>query len=217
MPPIIYAPPFIMCALITTIAVAGLLLQVYRQQSAGKWILKPIASTAFLIAALFARALDSSYGQAIFTALVLSWWGDLLLISRQTKMFLAGLIAFLTAHLAFGVAFLIHGINWTWVFGLLPVLIPTAIIVHRSFRDGVPSKLARGVVAYVAVITAMVALAFGAHGTALIPLGATAFWASDISVARDRFTKAGFINRLWGLPLYYLAQFIFICTIGGSQ
>jgi hypothetical protein len=26
---------------------------------------------------------------------------------------------------------------------------------------------------------------------------------SDLSVARDRFVKPAFVNRLWGLPLYY--------------
>ena len=44
---------------------------------------------------------------------------------------------------------------------------------------------------------------------------------NDLSVFRgfkvmidqvDRFTGAGFGNRLWGLPLYYAAQLVFAAT-----
>jgi hypothetical protein len=39
-----------------------------------------------------------------------------------------------------------------------------------------------------------------------IPL---AFYLSDLAVARDRFVARAFVNRLWGLPLYYAAQILF--------
>jgi uncharacterized membrane protein YhhN len=71
------------------------------------------------------------------------------------------------------------------------------------------------VLAYMAVITAMVALAFGAvvrGGTPWIAIGAVGFYASDLSVARDQFVKPGFVNRVWGLPLYYVAQVVLACT-----
>jgi len=38
--------------------------------------------------------------------------------------------------------------------------------------------------------------------------GAVTFYVSDLSVARDRFLAPGFVNRLWGLPLYYGAQLL---------
>jgi hypothetical protein len=40
----------------------------------------------------------------------------------------------------------------------------------------------------------------------VILLGAVMFYFSDVSVARDRFVAPGFINGLWGLPLYYGGQ-----------
>jgi len=43
-----------------------------------------------------------------------------------------------------------------------------------------------------------------------------AFAASDISVARDRFVAPAFINRAWGLPLYYVAQISFALSVGGA-
>jgi len=32
-------------------------------------------------------------------------------------------------------------------------------------------------------------------------------------VVRDRFVSTGFVNRLWGLPLYYAAQLIIAWSI----
>jgi len=43
-------------------------------------------------------------------------------------------------------------------------------------------------------------------GPLAVAVGALAFTASDVSVARDRFVRHEFLNRAWGLPLYYAAQ-----------
>jgi uncharacterized membrane protein YhhN len=63
------------------------------------------------------------------------------------------------------------------------------------------------VIAYIAVISTMLAAAAGTR-VPLIAVGALAFYFSDLSVARDRFVAPGFINRAWGLPLYYGAQLL---------
>ena len=68
---------------------------------------------------------------------------------------------------------------------------------------------------YMLVIGVMSALACGATaagGPVLLAIGALAFTASDISVARDRFVRHQFINRAWGLPLYYAAQLLLATT-----
>jgi hypothetical protein len=39
------------------------------------------------------------------------------------------------------------------------------------------------------------------------------FTASDIAIVRNRFVAPGFVNRLWGLPLYYAAQLIIAWSI----
>lgn len=44
--------------------------------------------------------------------------------------------------------------------------------------------------------------------------GAFAFYLSDIFVARDRFLKRDFLNRLAGLPLYYTGQFLIAFSVG---
>ena len=61
------------------------------------------------------------------------------------------------------------------------------------------------VFSYMVVISVMVALAIGTayvQASVLIPIGALAFYVSDISVARDRFVASSRANKLWGLPAY---------------
>jgi len=40
------------------------------------------------------------------------------------------------------------------------------------------------------------------------------FYISDLFVARDRFFKTEFSNRLLGLPLYYAGQFLLAFSVG---
>jgi uncharacterized membrane protein YhhN len=44
--------------------------------------------------------------------------------------------------------------------------------------------------------------------------GAVAFYFSDVFVARDRFMKKEFLNRLVGLPMYYAGQFLIAFSVG---
>jgi hypothetical protein len=37
--------------------------------------------------------------------------------------------------------------------------------------------------------------------------------ASDVAVARDRFVAPSVGNRLWGLPLYFVAQLLLAWTV----
>jgi hypothetical protein len=62
----------------------------------------------------------------------------------------------------------------------------------------------------------MVAMAGGAAwaGRPSLLFAAVLFYLSDLSVARDTFVAPGFVNRAWGLPLYYGAQLIFACSTG---
>jgi len=54
----------------------------------------------------------------------------------------------------------------------------------------------------------------GVTGRVLVFAGAACFYMSDILVARDRFLSNEFFNRLVGLPLYYLGQFLIAFSVG---
>ena len=51
-------------------------------------------------------------------------------------------------------------------------------------------------------------------GRLLVFFGAASFYFSDLFVARDRFVKTEFANRLLGLPMYYLGQFLLAFSVG---
>ncbi len=200
---------------LTAAALAGLLAAESRGSRWGIYVCKPLASTGFVgaaiavIAGMPAGALGSGYGRAVLAALVLSWIGDVLLMYSRPALFLAGLGSFLFAHVGFGAAFLLRGQELGWTAGALAVLAVPALIISRWLRPHLPPEMRVPVHAYIVVITGMLALAVGtvaAGSPRIILAGALAFYLSDLSVARDRFIRESFANKLWGLPLYYAAQ-----------
>jgi uncharacterized membrane protein YhhN len=194
----------------TALAVAALLFFERSGQAAGVWLAKPFASTAFIAVALAAGALQSTYGCAILLGLVLSWLGDVLLIPRgRPHLFLAGVLSFLAGHVAYAAAFVARGVDAGAFAAAALGAGAVAIVVLRWLGAHVPADMKVAVPAYIAVISLMVTCAtasFAAQGNPWIPVGAVGFYLSDLSVARDRFVASEFVNRLWGLPLYYAAQ-----------
>ncbi len=202
----------LMPALVCAASVALLLHAVRRGSQRGVWIWKPLAAASFLVAASVWGAPASHYGRLILLGLALSACGDLLLIPRAADVWFAfGLFAFLAGHLAYAAAFL-----------SLPqspvALVAAALAVGLStWRVGawlgphLPTHLRVPVYCYFVAIGAMVALSLGAIGAGA-PLaagaGAVGFMASDLSVARERFVSASFVNAAWGLPLYFGSQLL---------
>ena len=204
--------PYILCA----VAVAGLLVAEYRRSRAGLWLAKPIASLAFIWAGLAAGALDSGYGQLVLLGLVLCLVGDVLLIPlERPAVFRAGVFAFLAGHVAYSAAFLTRPLD---PLGLAAGIVLLAVVVGAVLRwvgPTLPAGMVWPVRVYMLVIGLMAALACGvtaAGGPWAIAVGALAFTASDVSVARDRFVRHEFVNRAWGLPLYYAAQLAIATT-----
>lgn len=80
-------------------------------------------SLLFVLAALIPPHPDFIYFLCIFTGLVLSLIGDICLVFRQKKVFLAGLIFFLFGHILYILGFFSVGRMqlWTWV-GLAAIL-----------------------------------------------------------------------------------------------
>lgn len=204
--------PYLLCA----IAVAGLLWAERRGSRAGLWLAKPVASLAFIWAGLAAGALENTYGQLVLLGLVLCLLGDLLLIPlERPAVFRAGVFAFLAGHVAYSAAFLTRPISLS---GLAVGAVLLALVlggVLRWLAPSLPKDMVGPVRAYMVVIGLMSALACGvtaAGGPWAVAAGALAFTASDVSVARDRFVRHEFVNRAWGLPLYYAAQLLIAST-----
>lgn len=201
-------PYILLCAL----AVCGLLVAERRHSQRGKWLAKPIASAAFVATALASGALHGPYGVSVLAGLLLCLLGDVLLIpAGAANAFRAGVFAFLAGHVAYGVAFLTAGVDPAWLAVAAALLAIALTLVWRWLRVSLPVDMRVPVLAYLLVIGSMSALALGfvgAGGPVTVAVGALAFTASDLSVARDRFVHEDFINRAWGLPLYYCAQLL---------
>jgi uncharacterized membrane protein YhhN len=177
---------------------------------------KPVASLGFLGVALTGEVYGNAFHVAIFTALVFSFFGDVFLMWRSRPLFLSGLLSFLLGHVGFAAAFVLGGVDALWFAAGAGVMLVLGLVVGRWILRHVEDTMRGPVLAYITIISLMVALAvghYGVNGLLAVPLGALAFYGSDLSVARDRFLGAGFSNRLWGLPLYYAAQFTFAFTV----
>lgn len=199
--------------LVTAVALAFVLWAEVTGRPLFNAVFKPIASLGFVLGAFAVSALEHPLGVPLLTALVLGMAGDVLLIPKHNRrIFMAGIGAFLASHLAYAWMFLKMGIEPVWLLVALVVAAAVAVVIWRWLSPHVRGGMRVAVMAYIAVITAMVALSFGAGGLAgLWPIAAAVlFWLSDLTVARHRFVTPAAINRLVGLPLYYAAQFLFV-------
>lgn len=205
--------------LVCLLSVVALLLCESRGLERAEWLFKPLAALAFVWAALAWGALDSVYGVWIIAGLLLCLAGDVLLIPKgQGPAFLAGMLAFLLGHLAYAVAFLQWPLHMMSLWLAILLMAAVAAVVLRWLWPHLTAQFRGAVLAYVVVISAMVCLsvaAFAAGASILIPVGAIAFAVSDVAVARNRFVAPGFDNRLWGLPLYFVAQLVIARTVLG--
>lgn len=178
---------------------------------------KSIASACFCALGLAEGALSAgTFGKWILAGLVLGAGGDVALALPGEKPFLVGLGLFLGGHVAYVVACASKASIASWVApaALVPLAASSAALAWLLRYVG-PMKVP--VVAYVVTITAMVAGAFAVHAAepahVALLAGALLFYVSDLTVARDRFVKNAFENRLVGLPLYYAGQVLMALAI----
>lgn len=185
------------------------------------WVFKPLTSALFVLAALW-RGPGTRYDWLVVAGLVLSMAGDVSLIRRERNWFLAGLVAFLLGHVAYIMAFGTRAALLVLHPAAMAAFAALSLVVFVRLRPHL-GRMRWPVAAYIVVITLMLMSAWavvlapgGRAGAAwLIACGATLFYVSDLSVARDRFIPgSGFANRATGLTFYYTAQFMLAFTIG---
>jgi len=200
-----------------TAALLGILLYAERGDTAWRLWPKAAASTGFLAIAVASGAADTAYGRWVLVALALGWIGDVSLVSRHSTWFLIGLGALLLSHLAYIGAFGVLGMRAIAAGVTLALLVVPGIVIGRWLMPHVPRDMRVPVLAYVVVITVMVAAAAGAASNGapwpVLP-AAVLFYGSDLFVARERFVTPGFGNRAIGMPLYYAAQILFAVSTG---
>ena len=179
-------------------------------------ITKPGCMLVLIGAAAALDPADESARAALLVALALSTLGDIFLLrGDKPNLFVAGLGAFLAAHLAYIVAFWLEGVSAGGVVaGLLVggVLVGTVgARVVAAAKAGDEPALAGPVRAYVLVIGAMVASAV-ATADPLAIIGAGLFATSDSLIAWERFVR----SRAWAdlviMVTYHLAQLLLVLS-----
>jgi uncharacterized membrane protein YhhN len=202
------------CAVGVIIALAG---ERYSKRIAGATG-KLTAASAYIAAAWSSGAANTQYGQILLFGMAFCWAGDLLLVANNNqRLFLLGLASFLLGHLAYIGAFTVQGVSYPASLAAGLIMAAFAWRVLKWLRPHLEQAMRLPVRLYVIAISLMMTMAVGAYaagGNQLIPLGALLFLLSDLAVARDRFIAPGFVNRAWGLPVYFCGQMALAFSAG---
>jgi uncharacterized membrane protein YhhN len=197
-----------MLAVVAVVIVGVLAIFAAERQLRGLHVVtKPLATALLFLIVGWPR---TRLGAWVDAGVALSIVGDVALLWPTNGAFVVGLAAFLLAHVAYVVGFA-GAAGWAlW----LPVVVAGVGATTVSILRAIWPKTAgmhAPVVAYGLAITAMVTAAFGSLAGGLplgwlASLGALLFYASDASLALNRFRRpiphAAFLT----LGLYWLGQ-----------
>ena len=182
-------------------------LAVANNYRAAEYALKPLVMV-FLIAVALSIEPSSDFARVmLIIGLVLSMAGDMFLMLPK-DLFVAGLGAFLVAHVFYVIALLSLGVSLTgFVVGVVLMTL-VAVVLGRRIVQGaarVDRTLAGPVAAYISVISLMVASAIGT-GRFFAIVGALLFGASDSVLGWTRFLNDFPRSRLIVMVTYHLGQ-----------
>jgi uncharacterized membrane protein YhhN len=179
-------------------------------------ISKSCASLGFVLLGLINCRSGDPFDRLVLAGLLFAAAGDVALALPGERTFLAGVGAFAVGHLAYAAAAAVYVRSDDVPAYALAVFAPSLLAYGWLYSQ--LGKMRLPVAVYVLIISLMVVgaislyeLKFGAARLFLV--GALLFYASDLSVARDKFVRDEFVNRLWGLPAYYAAQICIALSI----
>lgn len=198
----------------------GLLVAEKRKSTALVLTFKTPLSALFVVAALIRPHPIESYYYWVLAGLVCGLIGDVCLALKENKAFRAGLVAFLLGHILYVVAFVGLTRSPDWLTFVHPLIAAVSLTVFWWLRPHLGAMVIP-VGVYIIVISLMMAAAWVAfqnpevnrQGAWALLVGAFCFYVSDVFVARERFVKSQFVNRLLGLPLYYAGQFLIAFSV----
>jgi uncharacterized membrane protein YhhN len=180
-----------------------------------EYVAKPATLTALVVAAATLDPTDEAQRWWFVAALVFSLAGDVLLMLPSDR-FVAGLAAFLVAHLCYVVGFWLDPPSALGLLVAAAVVVafvmPVAAQVVRALRGGDDRELVVPVVVYIGVITAMVVSAV-ASGNGVAAAGAVLFAASDSMIAFDRFVAPFSAAPVAIMVTYHVGQALLVASL----
>ena len=190
-----------------------------------EYIAKPAVMVALFIWLFISVGLNGAplwFGLGILFSLA----GDIFLMDPPDRFFLAGLIAFLFAHIAYAVGFntpLPEASSWGFILAAMIGLGGSRIT--RRIVDSLPargqSRMKIPIMIYSLAISVMLLSAmlkimdasWSANAAALVSIGAFLFYLSDIILAWNKFVAPVTHGRIYNIAAYHLGQ---IALIAGA-
>jgi uncharacterized membrane protein YhhN len=182
-----------------------------------EYLCKPLTMVVLFAATMALDVDDPAVRTWFLVAIALCLAGDVFLMLPQ-DLFVFGLGAFLLGHIAYIVGMHLDGIDGSrFGIGVALAVVALAVVgtpILRAVRAGPEPELAAPVLAYMAVISVMVASAIGAGHVAGV-LGALSFYVSDALIAWNRFLRETHHGRLAIIVTYHLAQVGLVLSLVG--
>ena len=158
--------------------------------------------------------------------ILLSLTGDILLMVSLDRLFMAGLVAFLLAHLAYLIGFNIpipQISAWGFFLAIMVGLggmrtirrIIAALVANGQARMRTPIII-YGTVISLMLLSAMMKLTdltWNANAGVLVSVGAFLFYVSDIILAWHKFVAPIQHGRIYNIGAYHLGQIILIAGV----
>jgi uncharacterized membrane protein YhhN len=179
-----------------------------------EWVSKPSVMVALIAAAVLLRPSSGAVRAWVVVGLVCSLAGDVFLMLPEER-FVEGLASFLLAHVAYIVAFFVAGTSATGA-AIGAVIVALGVtLVARPILRAVRSEhadFAIPVLAYVSIISVMVVAAWATSNPWAI-VGAMSFYASDGTLAWNKFVHPIKGGRFAIMSTYHLAQFAIVVSL----
>jgi len=185
------------------------------------YVFKPLTTVLIIaLAALLPAEPASRYRAAILAGLVLSLAGDVFLMLPADR-FIAGVAAFLAAHLAYLTAFtsVVPLAASPATFAVIAVVVAGILIALWRW---LPARMRAPLVVYAAVLGAMAAQAIsqaivlGSAAATAGAVGAALFLASDTTLVIHRFARPFRFSPPVILASYYSAQVLIAISVMGT-
>ena len=208
-----------MSLILTSFVIISALIHIraeYRGPRQHIYIFKPLTIVFICLIALQGQADNPFYKYMILTGLVFSLAGDIFLMLPSDR-FVAGLAAFLIAHLFYIAAFVSEISSLIW-WPLIPLLI-WCIVFYFILATSL-GKLKLPVLIYMVILLIMVWMAWerwsqtGHSGVLLAAVGAVLFAISDTILSINRFRGTFKSARALNLGTYFAAQWLIAISIG---
>jgi alkenylglycerophosphocholine hydrolase len=182
-----------------------------------EFVFKPI-TTLLLLAVVGVP--HTTFARLVWAGILLSAIGDVALLWNTKGAFLAGLTAFLLAHVAYVIAFVGVAVWSPHVAIVAAVMTVSSTILLRATWKG-SAGIHPATIAYGVVISAMVVAAWamvgGPHPLALFAaIGSLLFYVSDSSLALNLFRKPIPHVAFLAIGVYWIGQLGIAIAASGS-